>query len=43
VAVGIDYVDELLTPFGITRHRVWLVSCCEREVVNHVNIGNVED
>ena len=43
VAVGINYVEEALTPFGIARHGSWLVSRCERTVVKCINIGHVED
>src|ERR1700680_3023716 len=43
VAVGVNWVEEALTPFGIVGHGSWLVSRCERTVVKCVNIGNVED
>jgi hypothetical protein len=40
VAVGVNWMKEALTPFGITRFCRWLVSCRERTVVKYVNIGN---
>jgi hypothetical protein len=43
VAVGVNQVEESLTPFGVVGHGSWLVSRCERTVVECVNIGNVED
>src|ERR1700733_10447050 len=43
VAVGVNQVEEALTPFGIVGHSSWLVSRRERTVVKCVNIGNVED
>src|SRR5450759_2476683 len=43
VAVGINYVEEALTPFGVAGRSSWLVSRCERTVVKCVNIRNVED
>ena len=43
VPVGVNQVEEALTPFGITRFCCWLVSCCQRTVVKCVNIGNVEN
>src|ERR1700724_3331768 len=43
VAVGVNQVEEALTPLGIAGHGSWLVSRCERTVVKCVNIGNVED
>jgi hypothetical protein len=43
VAVGVNQVEEALTPFGIAGHGSRLVSRCERTVVKCVNIGNVED
>jgi hypothetical protein len=36
VAIGVNYVEEALTPFGIVRHGSWLVSRCERMVVKCV-------
>src|SRR5438477_12983266 len=41
VAVGVNEVEEALTPFGIAGHSSWLVSRCERSVVKCVNIGNI--
>jgi hypothetical protein len=43
VAVGVNEVEEALTPLGIAGRGSWLVSRCERTVVKCVNIGNVED
>ena len=43
VAVGVNEVEEALTPFGIAGHGSWLVSRFERTVVKCVDIGNVED
>src|SRR6267142_3159354 len=43
VAIGVKWVEEALTPFGIVGHGNWLVSRCERTVVKCINIGNVED
>ena len=43
VAVGVNEVEEALTPFGIVGHGSWLVSRRERTVVKSANIGNVED
>src|ERR1700716_2074620 len=43
VGVGVDQVEEALTPFGVVGHGSRLVSRCERTVVKCVNIGNVED
>src|SRR3979411_1558039 len=43
VAVGVNEVEEALTPFGSAGHGSWLVSRCECTVVKCVNIGNVED
>ena len=43
VAVGVDQVEEALTPFGVAGHGSWLESRYERTVVKCVNIGNVED
>src|ERR1700731_2981531 len=43
VAVGVNQVEEALTPFGVAGHGSWLVSRSERTVVKCVNIGNVED
>jgi len=43
VTVGVNQVEEPLTPFGVAGHGSWLVSRCERTVVKGVNIGNVED
>jgi hypothetical protein len=38
VAIGVNQVEEALTPFGVVGHGSWLVSRCEREVVKCVNI-----
>jgi hypothetical protein len=43
VAVGVNEVEEALTPFGIAGHSSWLVSRSERTVVKCVNIGNIRD
>src|SRR4051812_32109238 len=43
VAVGVDQVEEALTPFGIAGRGSWFVSRCARTVVKRVDIGNVED
>src|ERR1700731_2946430 len=43
VAVGVNQVEEALTPFGIAGHRSRVVSRCERTVVKCVNIGDVEN
>ena len=43
VAVGVDQVEEALTPFGVAGHGSWLESRYERTVVKCVNIRNVED
>lgn len=43
VAVGVDQVEEALTPFGVAGRGSWLESRYERTVVKCVNIGNVED
>src|SRR5712675_2257514 len=43
VAVGVNEVEEALTPFGVLGRGSWLVSRCERTVVKCVDIGNVED
>ena len=43
MAVGVNLVEEALTPFGITGHSSRLVSRCERAFVKCVNIGDVED
>ena len=43
MAVGVDQVEEALTPFGVAGHGSWLESRYERTVVKCVNIGNVED
>jgi hypothetical protein len=43
VAVGVNQVEEALTPFGIAGHGSRLVSRCERTVVKCVNISDVEN
>jgi hypothetical protein len=43
VAVGVNEVEEALTPFGIAGHGSWLVSRSKRTVVKYVNISNVKD
>jgi hypothetical protein len=43
VAVGVNKVEEALTPFGIAGHSSRLVSRSERAFVKYVNIGDVED
>jgi hypothetical protein len=43
MAVGVDQVEEALTPFGVAGYGSWLESRYERTVVKCVNIGNVED
>ena len=43
VAVGVNEVEEALTPFGIAGHGSWLVSRSERAFIKCVNIGNVKD
>src|SRR5258705_8575307 len=43
VAIGVNQVEEALTPFSIAGHGSRLVARCERAVVKCVNIGNVED
>jgi len=40
VAVGVNEVEEALTPFGILGRGSWLVSRCERTVVKCVDIGS---
>ena len=43
VAVGVNQVEEALTPFGIAGRGRGLAPRYERTVVKCVNIGNVED
>jgi hypothetical protein len=43
VAVGVNEVDEALTPFGVAGRSSWLAPRCERTVVKFINIGDVED
>jgi hypothetical protein len=43
VVVGVNEVEEALTPFGIVGHGSGLESRCECTVVKCVNIRNVED
>src|SRR5258708_21743339 len=43
VAVGVNQVEEALTPFGVAGRGSRLVSRCERAVVKCVNIGDVEN
>src|SRR5215212_6882331 len=43
VAIGVNEVEEALTPFGIAGRVHWLQSRCAGSVVKDVNISNVED
>ncbi len=43
MTVGVNKVEEALTPFGVAGRGSWLAPRCERTVVKCVNIGNVED
>ena len=42
VTVGVNQVEEALTPFGIAGHGSRLISRCEREIIQCVNIGYVK-
>ena len=43
VAVGVNQMEEALTPFGVARRSRWLAPRCERTVVKFINTGDVED
>jgi hypothetical protein len=43
VAVGVNQVEEALTPLGIAGCGGWLARCCERTFIECINIGDVGD
>jgi hypothetical protein len=43
VTVGVNQVEEALTPFGVAGRSSWLAPRCERTVVKFIDIGDVED
>jgi hypothetical protein len=43
VTVGVNQVEEALTPLGIAARSSWLAPRCERTFVRCINVGHVED
>jgi hypothetical protein len=43
VAVGVNQVEETLSPFGVAGRGSWLASRRERTFVKSINIGDVKD
>jgi hypothetical protein len=43
VAIGINQVEETLSPFGVAGRGSWLAPCRECTFVKSINIGDVKD
>ena len=43
VAVGVNQVEETLSPFGVVRRGSWLAPRRERTFVKSINIGDVKN